>query len=124
MEQSTTRAHYVFLAPRTRQRKKDTQKGSHVLEVSSKAGTDTTLLRGCVHANEDEVGLFDRAVYVSGEKEIATTCFLDDIDEAGFVNGQGVVGAVPGIDPSLVEVNDGDLDFWALQRNDSAGRAT
>ena len=47
---------------------------------------------------------------------------LDDIDETGFVNGQRIVAAVPSINPGLVEVDDRDLDVWALERDDSARR--
>jgi hypothetical protein len=35
-----------------------------------------------------------------------------------------MVGAIPSVDSILVEVDDGNLDMWALPRNDSTGRAT
>lgn len=66
----------------------------------------------------------DSDVYARGEKEVATTGHLDDVDKTRFVYGQSVVGAIPSINSSLVEVDDGNLDMWALQRNDSTGRAT
>jgi hypothetical protein len=100
------------------------ERSKHVLEIGSKASTDTTLLCRGVDADENEVRLSDGAVYVRGESQVTTTCLFDDIDEARFVDGQGVVGAVPCVDSLLVEVNDGNLDVGAFQRNDSASRAT
>ena len=96
----------------------------HALEVSSKASTNTRLLCRGVDAYENEVRLLDGAVYLRGEIQVATTCFFDNIDEAWFIYGKGVVGAVPSVDSFLVEVNDGDLNVGAFQRNDSASRAT
>ena len=52
----------------------------------------------------------------------AADALLDDIDETGFVNGQRIVAAVPSINPSLVEVDDRDLDVLALERDDCARR--
>ena len=105
-------------------RRRGEKKSDHALEIGSKTSTDATLLCGSVDTDENKVRLLDGTVYVRREKQVATTCFFDDIVKAWFIYGQGVAGAVPGVDPSLVEVNDGDLDVWALQGNDRASRAT
>ena len=57
----------------------------HVLEVGSKASTNTSLLCRGVDADENEVRLLDGAVYVRGERQVATTCLFDNIVEARFI---------------------------------------
>lgn len=83
-------AQRLLSAPRKRQRKKsihdDEKKGEkHELEVGSKASTNTSLLCGGVDADENEVCLLDGAVYVRGERQVATTCLFDNIVEARFI---------------------------------------
>lgn len=64
---------------------------------------------------ENEVGLLDALVHLGGEEEVLADAGLDDLVEPGFVDWE--VRAVPRLDPRLRNVNDGDLDFWALERN-------
>ena len=94
-----------------------------VLEVSAEASTDTALLRRGVDTDEDEVGLVDGLVDVGREEEVAAAAGPDDLLEAGLVDGEGKVWAVPRVDTRLVQVNDGDLNLRALESNDSACRA-
>ncbi len=104
--------------------KAKSKEGNNALEIGSIASTNTTFLCGRIDADENKIGLLDCLVYARGEKEVATTGFLDDVDQPGFIYGQVVVGAIPRVDSSLVEVDDGDLNVWALQRNDGTSRAT
>jgi hypothetical protein len=67
--------------------KKRGKKSNRALEIGSKASTNAALLCRGVDANENKVCLLDGEVYVRGEKEIATTGFLDDVDEPGFIYG-------------------------------------
>ena len=62
----------------------------------------------------------DVFVYVGREEEIAPASLADDVVEARLVNGKGKVRAVPGVDALLVEIDDGDLDVGALERDDGA----
>lgn len=94
------------------------------LEVRSETSTDTALLGRRVDTDEDKIGFEDALVDVGGEEEVATACLTDDVDETGLVDGKSKVIAVPGIDTGLVQVNDGDLDVRAFERDDSARRAT
>ena len=57
-----------------------------------------------------------------GEEEVAPASLADDVDEARFVDGEGEVLAVPGVDTRLVEVDDVDLNLRALERDDRACR--
>ena len=95
-----------------------------VLEIRSKPGPDARLLGGSVHGHEDEVSLQDGLVDVCGEEEVAAACLPDDLLEAGLVDGEAKVVAVPRVDARLVEVDDRDLDVRALERDDRARRAT
>lgn len=95
--------------------------GGHSLEVSGETSTDTALLGGGVDTDEDEIGLLDTLIDISGEEEVATTRLADDILEAGFVDRKLEVGAVPGVDTGLVQVDDCDGDVGALEGDDSAG---
>ena len=99
-----------------------TERNDNTLEVGCIASTHARLLCRGVDADENEIGLLDRSLYVGRKEEVATTCFLDDFDETRFVNGQFIVAAIPSINPCLVEVNDCDFDVWTLERNDSARR--
>jgi hypothetical protein len=101
---------------------KTTKRNDNTLEVGCIASTHARLLCRGVDADENEIGLLDRSVYVGRKEEVAATCLLDDLDKTRFVNGQLIVAAVPRINPSLVEVNDRDFDVWTLECNDSARR--
>ena len=94
------------------------------LEIGGEAGTDTRLLGRSVYGDEDEVCLTDALVNIGGEEEVAAAGLADDVLEAGLVDGEVEVGRVPRVDTRLVEVDDGDLDVGALQRDDRARRAT
>lgn len=101
---------------------KTTERNDNTLEVGCIASTHTRLLGRGVDADENEIGLLDRSLYVGRKEEVAATCLLDNFDKTRFVNGQLIVAAVPSINPSLVEVNDRDFDVWTLERNNSARR--
>lgn len=93
------------------------------LEIRGKASTDTALLGGRVDTDEDKVGLEDALVDIGGEEEVATARLTDDVDETRLVDRKCEIGAVPSIDPSLVQVDDGDLNVGTLEGDDRAGRA-
>ena len=82
------------------------------------------LLRGRVDTDEDKVGLLDALVDVRREEEVAAAAGPDDLLETGLVDRELEVWAVPRVDTRLVQVDDGDLDVGALQRDDRARRAT
>jgi hypothetical protein len=111
-----------YACDRSARRGNNTERNDNTLEVGCIASTDARLLCGGVDTNENEIRLFNRSVYVGRKEEVAATCFLDNVDELRFVNGQRIVFAVPSINPSLVEVNDRDFDVRALERNDSTCR--
>ena len=94
------------------------------LEIGGEARSHTRLLGGRVHGDEDQVRLKDGLVDVGGEEEVAAAGLADDVLEAGLVDGELEVGRVPRVDAGLVEVDDGDLDVGALQRDNRARRAT
>ena len=94
-----------------------------VLEIGGEAGTDTRLLGRSVNRDEYEVCLTDTLVDIGGEEEVASAGLLDNFYQAGLVDWQLEVGAVPRINPRLVEVDDGDTDVGALQGNDGARRS-
>ena len=96
----------------------------HALKVSAEARTDTGLLGGGVDTDEDELGLLDGLVDVGGEEEVAAAARPDDLLETGLVDRELEVWAVPRVDTRLVQVDDGDLDLWALECNDGARWAT
>ena len=94
------------------------------LEVGSEASSHTALLCGSVNTNKDQVGFKDALVYIGREEEVAAAAAANDILKAGLVDGEIEVGTVPRVDTRLIEVDDGDLDVGALQRDDRARRAT
>jgi hypothetical protein len=91
------------------------------LEVSSEAGTDTALLGGGVDADEDQVGLLDALIDIGGEEEVAATSLSDNVLKTGFVDGKLEIRAIPGIDTSLVQIDNRDSDVGALESDDGAG---
>ena len=96
----------------------------HALEISSEAGSHTRLLGGSVDRDEDEVRLANGLVDVGREEEVAAAGLPDDLLQPGLVDGQLEVGAVPRVDPGLVQVDDRHLDVRALERDDGTRRAT
>lgn len=96
----------------------------HVLEISGEPCAHTALLRGCVHTDEDEVGLFDTLIDIGREEKVASACLTDNVFEAWLIDGQVELGTVPGINTSLVQVDDGHSDMRALQRDNRASWAT
>lgn len=49
---------------------------------------------------------------------------LHDVDQAGLVDGKSEIRAVPCVNARLVEIDDGDGDVGAFERNDGASRTT
>ena len=67
------------------------------------------------------VGVGDVAVDVGAEGEVATAAGPGDGVEARLEDREAV--AVPGVDARVGDVDDGDLDCRALERDDGHGRA-
>lgn len=53
----------------------------------------------------------DRAVNVRAEEQVLPPSALDDLVQTGLIDGETI--RVPGVDTSLVEIDNGDLDVWA-----------
>lgn len=96
----------------------------HVLEISGEASADTRFFGGGVYADENELGFQDGLVDICREEEIASTSLTDDILEARFVDRKFEVWRVPGVDTSLIEINDGDLDVGTLESDYRASGTT
>ena len=96
----------------------------YVLEIGGEPSTHTALLRRRVDADEDQIGLFNPLVDIGGEEEIATACLADNILQTRFIDGQGEIRAVPGIDTRLIQVDNCDFDVRAFQRDDSTSWTT
>lgn len=95
-----------------------------VLEIGGKASANARLLRRRVDTNEYEVRLADTLVYVRREEQVAAARLADDVLQARLVDREIKVLAVPRVDARLVQVDDGDRDMRALERNDRTRRAT
>lgn len=96
----------------------------HVLQIRSNPCTNAGLFRGRVNGDKYQVCLLNCTVDIGREEEVAVTGLTYDVIEAGFVYWEGEIGRVPGIDPGLVEVHNGDLDMRALEGDNRACRAT
>jgi hypothetical protein len=66
----------------------------------------------------------DRAVDIRREEKVATAGLADDVIETWLIDWEGEISRVPSVDAGLVEVDDGNLDMWALERHNGACRAT
>ena len=64
--------------------------------------------KGRVLIEDDSLGLSDGLVHVGGEEKVLPPSSLDDLIETGLVDGEVV--RIPGVNTSLVQVDDGDLD--------------
>lgn len=89
----------------------------HILEISRKPSTNTALLGRRVDADKNEIGFVDRFVDISGEEEVAPTGFSNDVLQARLIDGELEVLAVPSIDPSLIQIYNGDLDIGTIERD-------
>ena len=96
----------------------------YVLEISGKPSADTTLLCGRVDADEDEVSLINAFIDIGREEEVATARLTDNVFKTWFIDGQIEFWAIPGIDTSLVQVDNGNGDMRAFQRDNRASWAT
>ena len=96
----------------------------HALEISSKSSADTALLCGCVDTDEDEVSLFNALIDIGRKEEVATARLTDNVFKTWLIDGQIEFRAVPGIDTSLVQVDDGDSNMRTFQRDNRASWAT
>jgi hypothetical protein len=99
-------------------------KGRHSLEIRSKASAYPRLLGGCIDRDENEVGVLDTLIDVGGEEEVPPSRLADNVFEPGFVDGKVIVGTVPGVDTSLVEVYNGHCDVRALERYHGTSRSS
>lgn len=61
----------------------------------------------CTSPDEHDVSLADVLAGVGGEEQVAAAASLDDLEEAGLVDGQML--AVPRLDALLVDVHDHHL---------------
>jgi hypothetical protein len=96
----------------------------NLLEVSSETGTNAAFLCRGVDTDEDELGLLNGLVHVRREEEVTTASLTNYIHETRLVNGELKVWAIPSIDTSLVEINDGNPDVGTLESDDRACGAT
>ena len=96
----------------------------HVLEISGKPSADATLLCGGVDADEDEVSLLNAFIDIGRKEEVATARLTDNVFKTWFIDRQIEFRAVPGIDTSLVQVDDGYGDMRAFQCDNRASWAT
>lgn len=64
---------------------------------------------------ENDIGFLDALVDLCRKMEILASARLDHLVEAGLVDGQMV--AVPRFDARLRDIDNGDLDFGAFQRD-------
>ena len=64
--------------------------------------------KGRVLIENDSLGFCDGLVHVGGEEKVLPPSSLDDLIETGLVDGEVV--RVPGVNTSLVQVDNGDLD--------------
>ena len=93
----------------------------HLLEISRETSTNTALLGGGVDTDEDQVGLLNALIDIGGEEEVAATGLSDNILESRLVDGKLEIRAVPGIDTSLVQIDNRDGDVGTLEGDDGAG---
>ena len=100
------------------------QKCVYLLEVCGETSADSAFLRRRVNANEYQIRLLDPLVYISREEEVSASGLTDDFDETRLVDGQSEVGTIPGINPVLVEVDNGDLNVRAFKGDYGASGAT
>jgi hypothetical protein len=91
-------------------------------EVGSLASSKPTGLGGGVHRDKDNVSLSDVLLNISAEEEVPAPALLHNIIETRLVDRQGVT--VPGLNAGLGDVDDDDLNVWALEGNDGHGWAT
>lgn len=96
----------------------------HILQVRSNACTNARFLRRSIDRDEDQVGLLDRTVDIRGEEKVATTRLANDMIKAWLIDWEGEISRVPSVNAGLVEVDNGNLDMRALERYNSACRAT
>jgi hypothetical protein len=66
----------------------------------------------------------DRAVDIRREEKVATAGLADDVIETWLIDWEGEISRVPSVDAGLVEVDNGNLDMRALERDNRACRAT
>jgi hypothetical protein len=66
----------------------------------------------------------DTLIDVRREEKVTASSLTDDIIEAGFINRQTELRAIPGIYSRFVEVYNGNLDVGTFKSDDSASRAT
>jgi hypothetical protein len=63
----------------------------------------------------NSLGLDDSLVDLGGEEEVFAAAASDDLLKTRLVDWELKVGRVPSVDTGLVEVDDGDLDVWAVR---------
>ncbi|RUP44172.1 hypothetical protein BC936DRAFT_149847 [Jimgerdemannia flammicorona] len=110
-----------YSIPRQIKSKQDSNCG-YLRQISSHTSTHATLLCRSVDGHEDKIGFQDCTLDVGAEEQVFAASAEHDFIEARFVNGQ-VVG-VPGVNASLAQVDDGDLDVGTLVGDDGARGAT
>uniref|UniRef100_A0A8R7U5F2 Uncharacterized protein n=1 Tax=Triticum urartu TaxID=4572 RepID=A0A8R7U5F2_TRIUA len=91
-------------------------------EVGGLAGAEAAGLGGGVDGDEDDVRLAHVPLHVGAEEEVAAAAALDDVVQAGLVDGEAV--AVPAGDARLGDVHHHHLHVRALERDHRHRRAT
>lgn len=92
----------------------------YVLQVCGETGSHTTLFRGRVDTDKNEVRLLDRLVNITREEEVASPRLADNVLKTGLINGQRKVRAIPCVYASLINVDNGNSDVGAFQGDDGA----
>jgi hypothetical protein len=131
----------------------DSSDGLESGHVSSAAGTNTTVLGGCVDSDKDDIGLANVLGNI-GRKEQVGLALIDgdltlfsggalavggrlarDLASSATITGDSDdivqarlvdrrVAGVPASDTGDISVDDGNLDLGVLESNDSSSRAT
>jgi hypothetical protein len=96
--------------------------GLNLRKISSHTSTHSRLLSGSVDRDEDEISLLNGAINVSGEEQVLSSAFKDNLIQTGLIDGK-VIG-IPSVNTSLVQINNGDLDVVALVGDDGTSGTT
>lgn len=94
------------------------------LEICGEPSTDTRLLRRGVDRDKDEIRLENALVDIGREKQVPSPRLTNDVLQPRLIDRQLVFRAVPGIDASLVQIDDGDSDMRAFESDNGTRRTT
>ena len=86
-----------------------------VLEISSKACTNTTLLGWGIHADKNQVRLVYGTIDFHCKEQILSPRSTNYIFQARFIDRELEICAVPCIDAGLVQVHNRNLDMGTFR---------